>query len=37
MDSIFVGFCFGIVFAMVVLLGTAGLCWAASRGDDYDD
>ena len=38
MDSLFAGFCFGIVFSMVVLLGTAGLCWAASRGDEhYDD
>ena len=37
MDSIFVGFCLGILFTMVVLAMTAGLCWAASRGDDYDD
>ena len=37
MDSLFAGFCFGIVFAMVVLFMTAGLCWAASRGDDAWD
>jgi len=35
MDSLLAGFCFGIVFSMVVLFMTAGLCWAASRGDDY--
>ena len=38
MTSIIAAFCFGILFTMVILVMTAGLCWAASRGDErYDD
>jgi len=38
MANIIAAFCFGILFTMVILVMTAGLCWAASRGDEhYDD
>jgi len=37
MANIIAAFCFGILFTMVILVMTAGLCWAASRGDDAWD